>query len=248
MSIPPRSKTLRRIVLSVALTLAAHVAAVAAVESFDIRDASRAYDLRVSVEACGGEKQNNDQNTCSGKASIRIYRKGAKAPFQTLSLPNIEIYRDTLAHNPETSAKPRGLYAEEYGFIFDDFDFDGSEDLAVCNGRESGYGGPSYTVFLFNRRSNKFAENRKMSELAAGVNLGLFFVDAKKKQLVAYSKSGCCYHETDKYKVVGGSPVLVEKIVEDATGGTGFVVITTKRRVGVRWITRVRKEKMNEEN
>lgn len=213
-------------------------------ETLEVKNVLRDYDLTVRLKNCGGD----DPEVCSGAARISVSKKGARAALQDLSLPNVELHRDTVAHNPQTSAKPRGLYAEEYSFIGDDFNFDGKEDLAVCNGRDGGYGGPSYTVFLFNPRLNRFVQNKKLSELAEGVYLGLFFVDAKKKQLVAFSKSGCCYHETEKYKMVGDRPVLVEKIIEDAAGGTGFVVITTRRIVNGRWVKKVRKEKMKEEN
>jgi hypothetical protein len=212
-------------------------------ETLKVKNVLRDYDLTVRVKNCG-----DDPEVCSGEARVSVSRKGAGAAFQVLSLENVEIYRETVAHNPKLNAKPRGLYAEEYSFIADDFNFDGREDLAVCNGRNSGYNGPSYTVFLFNPRSKRFVENKKLSELAEGAYLGLFFVDKKKRQLVAYSKSGCCYHETDKFRMVGDRPLLVEKITEDAMGGTGFVVTTTKRLVNGRWVKRVRKEKMKEEN
>jgi len=214
-------------------------------QEFRIERASRKYDLAVRVEECGGSEQNDDPDTCGGPARVSFYRKGAKTPFQILRLPNVEIHRETLAHNPQTSATPRGLYAEEYGFVFDDFNFDGAEDVAVCNGRNSGYNGPSYSVFLFDAKSRKFVENRRLSGLAEGAYLGLFFPDRKRKQLVAFSKSGCCYHETEKYKVVNGRPVLVEKITEQAAGrddGAFDVVTTTRRRVGGRWVTRVKRE------
>jgi hypothetical protein len=214
-------------------------------EEFRSERASRKYDLAVRVEECGGAEQNDDPATCSGPARVSFYLKGARSPFQTLRLPNVEIYRETLAHNPQTSEKPRGLYAEEYGFVFDDFNFDGAEDVAICNGRNSGYGGPSYSVFLFDAKSRRFVENRRLSGLAEGAYLGLFFPDKKRKQLVAYSKSGCCYHETDKFKVVNNRPVLVEKVTEQATGrddGAFDVVTTTRRRVGRRWVTRVKRE------
>ena len=238
----PRVRTL----LAAALLLALAPRASSAQETFKVRSALRGYDLTVSLSSCGDEK-----HACSGPALVRIYRKGAAAPLQSLSLPSVEVYRDTVEHNDGASPKPRRLYAEEYSFIGDDFNFDGAEDLAVCNGREGGYGGPSYDVFLFDKRSRRFVKSRALSGLTEAPYLGLFFPDAKKRRLTAYSKSGCCYHETEVYAVVSNRPVLSEKVVEDATpwGGApeGFVLVTTKRRVRGRWVVSTKKEKLRQQ-
>jgi hypothetical protein len=219
-------------------------------ETVRVRDASAKYELEVSVAACGGAARRGDADKCNGPARVSLYRKGAGSPFQVLRLRNVELYKDTLAFSPETSAKPRGVYAEEYTFVFQDFDFDGEEDLAILNGRNAGYGGPSYSVYLFDRRSKRFAESRPLSRLTEGVHLGLFFPDPAKRRLAAFSKSGCCYHETDLYSVVRGRPVLVEKIIEDATtgggAGEGFALVTTKRLVRGRWVVVKKKEKLEE--
>lgn len=183
-------------------------------------------------------------NRCSGAARISLYRKGTTSPFQILTLPAIEVYKDQLAYNPEIDKKQRKLYDDEYSFIFGDFNFDGKEDLAVCNGRGGGYGAPSYNVYLYSGRSEKFVENKGLSRLTEGY-LGLFFVDQEKKQLVAFSKSGCCYHETEKYKVADNKPILVEKTVEDATGGR-VVVITNRKLINGKWVKRVRREKLDQ--
>lgn len=239
---------MKRLVLSALLSLSFAPLATAQEGGREIRvvRASKNYDLHVRVRECGGSDQNDDRETCTGPAAVAISRKGAQSAFQTLRLPNVELYRASLAHGAETdAAAPRRLYAEEYGFVFDDFNFDGAEDLAVCNGRDSGYGGPSYTVFLFDPRARRFVENGRLSALAESPYLGLFFTDRKRRLLVAHSKSGCCYHETAKFRVAGGRPVLVEKITVQATGredGRVDVETTTGRRVGRRWVTRVRRK------
>jgi hypothetical protein len=163
-------------------------------------------------------------------------------------LPNIEIYKDTAAFNPQINKKARGIYEEEYGVIFDDFNFDGRQDLAICNGRNGGYASSSYDVYLFDKRLHKFIANRRLSRLTEGVYLGLFFPDAKRRLLIAFWKSGCCYHETDKYRLVNNRPVLVEKIIEDATIGKGkFARVTTRKLINGKWVARVTREKINNE-
>jgi hypothetical protein len=238
-SMRPSARTLSAALLL--LLLAARVSS--GQETLRVQKALRGYDLTVNLSGCGDEA-----DKCSGPALVRIFRKGEAAPFQTLSLPRVEIYRETVEHNDETGAKPRGLYEEEYSFVGGDFNFDGLEDFAVCNGREGGYGGPSYNVFLFDKKTGRFAENPRLSRLTEGGYLGLFFPDPKTKRLRVHSKSGCCYHETEFYALVNNRPVLVEKIIEDATpwGGApeGFVLVTTKRRVKGRWVVKTKKEKL----
>jgi hypothetical protein len=217
-------------------------------ETLKLDRVSQEYDLVIRVQACGGEAQRHDANTCNGPARVSLYKKGGHSPVQVLNLPNIELYKDTAAYNPAINKTPRGIYAEEYSVVFDDFDFDDTQDLAICNGRNGGYGSPSYNIYLFHKKSKRFVENRRLTRLTEGVYLGLFFPDAKRHLLIAYSKSGCCYHETEKYQMANSKPILVEKIIDDATAGTGGIGrVTTKKLVNGKWATRVRKEKINEQ-
>lgn len=245
-----KMKNLLLLSSALALLLAADTAR--AEETLRIRNASTKYELEVRVAGCGGAERLNDDNNCDGPARVSLYRKGAKLPFQTLRLRNLQLYRDTAAYSPETSAKRRGIYAEEYTFVFEDFDFDGEADLAICNGREGGYGGPSYNVYLFDWKSKRFVENPRLSKLTESPYLGLFFPDPKKRRLSVYSKSGCCYHETEVYSLVRRRPVLVEKMTEEATGTDNeneiLVTTTTRKRVGGRWVSKTKREKVKREN
>jgi hypothetical protein len=214
-------------------------------ETLNIRHASGEYDLKVQVKGCGSGASDNLSDRCSGPGRVSVYRKGAKAPFQVLSLTAIDILQGQLAYDPEVAKKSRKLYDEEYSFIFGDFNFDSAKDLAICNGRNGGYGAPSYTVYLFDSGVNKFVENKRLSKLTEGVYLGLFFVESKKRLLVALWKSGCCYHQTEKYRVVDNRPVLVEKITEAHDDTGDFMLVTTRKLVNGKWVKRVRKEKIS---
>jgi len=246
MSIEPFALLARTLLSGVFLLLVGRAAA--AQETFEIRDASKEYDLSIRIARCGGEGLGAK---CEGAARIALYRKGSKSPLQVFNLPNVEFFRDEIAYNPETSQTPRGVYDNEHGLIFGDFNFDGRDDLAICNGH-GGYGGPSYNVYLFRKKSGRFVENSRLSRLTEDTYLGLFHPDPRRKLLVAYWKSGCCYHETEKYRVINDRPILVERITEDATAVSGaddgFAVVTTRRLVNGRWVKRTRKEKLDREN
>ena len=103
----------------------------------------------------------------------------------------------------------------------------------------------SYTVYLFVKRLKKFVENEKLSKLADGVYLGLFFPDSKKKLLRAYWKSGAGLHAEEVYKVVNNRPVLIEKTEDEATA-KGYSIITTQKRINGRWVKRVKRVKIKD--
>jgi hypothetical protein len=222
---------MKRVVLSALLSLSfAHAAHAQGGEELNVRRASKKYDLAVRVRECSRPEQEGDPEACSGPARVSFYRKGAGTPFQTLDLPHVEIGRTK---------------DEYYGFVFDDFNFDGAEDVAVRNGNDGAYNSATYTVFLFDPKSRRFVENRRLTRLAEGEYLGLFSVDRKRRLLVTESKAGCCYHETARFRVVNNRPVLVEKITEQATGrgdGRADVETTTGRRVGRRWVKTFRRK------
>lgn len=213
-------------------------------ETIRITEASDEYDFEVNVEGCGGESRNNEPNQCSGKARIGVFKKGEKSPFQFLSLPNIEFRKDSTAHNPKKDNEGRGVYGQEYGLVSEDFNFDGHRDLAICNGRNGGYGGPSFTIFLFDNKSHRFIENKQLSRLTNAPSLGLFIADTENKQLVVHSKSGCCYHETKKFQVLNNKPALVEKVMDDSTGD--MRVVTTEKLIKGKWSKSVKREQLEE--
>ena len=216
-------------------------------ETFEIKNSSAAYDIEVKIDKCDEERKKMSPSDCEGPGRVSIYRKGSAVPFQVLTFKNLEVSADQLAYNSEIDKRERQLYDDEFSFIFGDFNFDGNEDLAICTGRNGGYGAPSYSVYVYNVKSKQFVENVRLTKLTEGAYLGLFFVEPKKSQLVARSKSGCCYHETEVYKVVSNKPVLVERVIEEASGSddAGYVVrITTRRLVKGKWVKRVRKKKV----
>jgi len=219
-------------------------------QTFEIKSRSAAYDIKVKIDRCDEERMTVDPAVCTGPGQMSIYHKNSLTPFQLLTLKNIEVHKDQLAYNSVIDKSERKLYDDEYSFVFGDFNFDANEDLAVCNGRNGGYGGPSYSVYLYNGKSEKLVQSVRLSKLTEGAYLGLFFVEPKKRQLVAYSKSGCCYHETEVYKVVRNQPVLVEKVIEEASGGDdsgSVVVVTTRKLVNGKWVKRVTKKKLKAE-
>lgn len=169
-------------------------------------DKSRFFDFIVRM-------QPRDPGGNEGPGRVLVFKKGAAAPFQTITIDNICDY-DVI----------------EVG----DFNFDGHEDLAIQNGNGGGYGSPSYDVYLFSPTQASFKFSKPFSELA-GRSLDFFHLDVARKRLSTSMKSGCCYHETDEFEVTNNRPVPVSRVVEDATKEEGYVYVSHQQMVNGKW-------------
>jgi hypothetical protein len=202
-------------------------------EKFNITDASKLYDVKLEVAKC-------DDGMCEGKATFTLYKKNSKTPFQVFRLPETSFM---LNDDGSAPANETLLYDKQSALNFGDFNFDGIDDISLCDGRNSGYGGPSYQVYLFSPRTKKFVRNAGLTRLGQEY-LGMFEVDKKRKIISTFSKSGCCWHIAEEYKIVNDRPVKIFEEIEDATiPDDSKVKITTRRLVKGRWKTTVRYEK-----
>lgn len=193
---------------------------------FEIKKASKLYDVVIDV-SCEGNK-------CDGQAQIDVYKKGQTKKFQHFSSADLTTY---LVENFKPSVNVVQLYGEQSPLIFDDFNFDGQQDIAIRNGNEGAYGGPSYDIYVFNRTRNKFVFSDELSKLTHE-NLGMFKLDTDKKRILTFNKSGCCYHIRSEYVVVPQKGLrLVKEFIEDATVAAGDKVKVTERTLDKgRWV------------
>lgn len=196
---------------------------------FEIKEGSKLYDAKVDV-LCEKDK-------CDGKAKIRLYQKATKQFVQTFDSDELTMYLD---EKFKPSVNVVQLYGEQSPLIFDDFNFDGTEDLAIRNGNDGSYGGPVYDVYVFNKSRHKFVLSEELSTLTQE-NLGMFEVDSKQKRLITFNKSGCCYHITSEYKVVPQKGLLlIREFIEDAQGGEQ-VKVTDRNFIRGKWVEKIKR-------
>lgn len=199
---------------------------VSAQKTFELKDASKYFDIKISVANC-------EDGYCSGKTSYSFYKKGGKSPYQVINLDDTQIQLD---ENGNAQANISMLYDNQSAVNIGDFNFDGMEDVAICDGANGSYGGPSYQVYLSSRTAGKFVHSPTFSKL--GQHLGMFQVDKTKKVLRIFDKSGCCWHVTEEYSVVNNRPVKIYVEEEDATiPDETKIKVTTKRLVKGKWKT-----------
>lgn len=204
--------------------------------NYVIKDGSKRFDAQITVQTCDGDG-------CSGAGIIKLIDKKTKQLFQTLTSDDLTLYLDK---NQKPTVNVIQLYNEQSPLIFDDFNFDGSEDIAVRNGNNSGYGGPSYDVYVFNSTKKQFVPSDELTSLAYE-NLGMFQTDHKRKRIITFAKSGCCWHITTEYAVIPKKGLQkVYEMEEDATGGEEFVKVTTRNLINNRWVSKAKKYKTDD--
>ncbi len=202
---------------------------------FDLKNASKYFDIRVKVEKC-------DDGYCNGKASFSFFKKNGSKPYQVIELDDTQIQ---LSQTGQPMTNISLLYDDQSVVNVGDFNFDGMEDLAICNGPNGSYGGPAYNVYLSSRSAGKFVYSKEFSEL--GEHLGMFSVDKKRKRLSTLDKSGCCYHIAEEFIVVNNKPFKVRSVEEDATASDDRMTkITTKTWKNGKWKTVVTHGKREE--
>lgn len=202
---------------------------------FEIKNGSKTYIAEITVENCSEEK-------CEGYGTVKLIAKANKTVIQTFTSEDLFFYLDK---NQNPSVNIIQLYDEQSPLIFHDFNFDGTEDLAIRNGNNSSYGGPSYDVYVSNSSKTKFIFSNELTKLAVE-NLGMFETDNKRKRIITYSKSGCCWHQKDEYIVVPKKGLkLVYSLEEDGLSGE-FVEVTTKQLIKGKWKNKTIKYKLEE--
>lgn len=159
-------------------------------QSFEIQDGSKQYNAFINTTC--------EQELCDAKAEIKLFKKGQKTVFQKFYSDELTMYLD---NNSKPSANVVQVYGEQSPLIFGDFNFDGTEDVAIRNGNDGAYGGPVYDIYVFNKTKHKFVFSKELSSLTQE-NLGMFTIDEARKRIITFNKSGCCYHTTSEYIVV----------------------------------------------
>lgn len=208
---------------------------ISAQKTFIFKGDSKLYDVKARVESC--EEEEGEQTTCNSKGVFYLMKKNQAQPLQTFEME--ETYLSVYGKRVKKGDVTEIFNKEHTGVYFLDYNFDGFEDLAVSNGYNLPYGGVSYDVFLYSKRTGKFIKNKILSELETENMI----VDVKKKERIieTYNKSGCCWHEKARYRFVNNRLQKFYVFTEDALGGGKYVELTTGRLVKGKWRTTTRR-------
>lgn len=174
---------------------------------------------QTKLEINGFSKKYKGVLTIEKDFENKVFKKGNISIFESKTNEKIiDIDSDELTfdldENGDVKTNVLKLpYGEQSIIIFEDFNFDGIKDLAVMDGQYSCYHGPSFRVYL--EIDNKLEFSSEFTRLAQEY-CGMFQTDYKSKTIHTMTKSGCCWHQISKFKVVDNIPKPILVIEEDA--------------------------------
>ncbi|WP_309430449.1 XAC2610-related protein [Chryseobacterium sp.] len=194
---------------------------------FAINDASEKYNAEITVEEC-----TNDG--CRGKGSVVLFDKSGNKKQTFLSPDLVFYFKKDFKPSKEIMTVTQDMFRDE-PLYFDDFNFDGTQDVSVRNGNGGNYGSASYDIYVFNSTKMQFVPSAELTELASGYQ-GMFGIDEKNKRLTTFARSGQTYY-TNTYEVVPGKGVvLVSEKIEDHTTERAKIII--KKKVNNKWVVK----------
>ena len=180
------------------------------------------YAISLSVAKC-------EDDWCDGSGTITIKDADTKKVKQIIKCDNLFFDKESVN---KTSRKD----ISHGPVIFGDFNFDKNNDIAVINFSKNQPQGQSYDVYLFDPIKKLFVFNQNFTDLASQY-LGMFSVDTEKSTLTTFTKSGCCWHQTFKFKVINNTPVVFYKLTEDARSIIDTVIVTEEELINGSWVT-----------
>ncbi|WP_159023603.1 hypothetical protein [Formosa sp. L2A11] len=119
-------------------------------------------------------------------------------------------------------------YGKQSIIIAQDFNFDGIEDLAIMDGQNSCYHGPSFKIYL--QKNSGLVYSPDFTRLAQEY-CGMFQVDYDTKTLHTMTKSGCCWHKYSDYELKNDIPIAYKILVESLNINGIFIDYTESNRI-----------------
>ncbi|AZB10541.1 hypothetical protein EG344_17750 [Chryseobacterium sp. G0162] len=196
---------------------------------FEVKEASKNYNAIIHIDNCFDDQ-------CMDKGTVEVFdNKNSKVQSFTSDNLVLKLGKGQRLERGKVIA----LTNEQSPVIFGDFNFDGTEDLAIRNGNMGNYSSASYDVYVFNSTRMSFVKSKELTELGSD-NFDFFETDPVRKRLIAFGKSGCCNFFTTEYEVIPnkGLDKVLEK--EEDESEDGYVKVIIKEKKNNKWTTRTK--------
>ncbi|MCR1026849.1 hypothetical protein NQT66_18665 [Cellulophaga baltica] len=179
--------------------------------TYTISDFSTTYKATIEIE-------HGFENKDFKKGSFSIVNNTTNK--QVLFIESDELIIETEDNTEDNTNAVLLPYDRQNFLIFQDFNFDGLEDVAFMDGRNSCYGGPSYQIYL--QEHQTFVHSPEFTRLSYEY-CGMFQIAEKTKTIHTMTKSGCCWHQFSEFKVQDNKPIAV-KISEESMNPNGMLI------------------------
>jgi hypothetical protein len=173
---------------------------VSAQQTYMVENFSRDYYGKIFIE---------DTTQVFSKGWVAIYESKTNKEIIKVSSDELAMELHDGKVLPNIVQAP---YGEQSLIIYEDFNFDGNKDLAIEDGQNSCYHGPSFQIYLAVGKG--FKHSNAFTELAQE-NCGMFQTDGATKTISTMTKDGCCWHQFSEYKIVNNIPKAVHIITEE---------------------------------
>lgn len=190
---------------------------------FELNEISKNYHVSIDIATC-------NEKECFGKSSITLTDKKTSEKFPILTSENFTLVIETDSLNLNKAKFDEELQS----LIFEDFNFDGFEDVALIN---RSLRNSIYDIYTFDSIQNQFLMNEGMTTLVKE-NSTMFAVDSERKRLIVYLKSDCCLHITKEYNVIPErAPLKVYEFEED-TRNPETIITKKSEFIDYKWFTK----------
>lgn len=179
--------------------------------------ATRIYPVQDISERYRATLEVAEQGDVFSPGVVRVYDKQSGAELIQVHSEEMLVETGTESGEVNVDVHERS-YGEQAVLIYDDFNFDGIEDLALRDGHFSCYSGPSFQVFL--GTPDGFRHSAAFTALAQNY-CGMFVYDKNAQQISTSTRSGCCRHRLSTFSVHNGEPVIeaeTEIVYSEITG------------------------------
>ncbi|WP_335945467.1 hypothetical protein [Pseudomonas sp. G166] len=195
---------MRSLVSGVLLSMALAGPVVAEPRSFAVNDRSGQYLVEVLIPEPPEDAHQLAQ------AFITVRDNSTHETLQQLQTPagNVPVDRNGKVDN--------WLLGPQSLLYFDDFNFDGRQDLAIRNGNDpdASYK-PTFDIYLQDPQKTQWVLNPALTNLAKEDSKGMFSVSPLDSVLLSQTERDCCWTRATQWKMRGDELVLLHSDTEE---------------------------------
>ena len=123
------------------------------------------------------------------------------------------------------------LFNDHIALGFEDYNFDGVDDIYVYNGQNGSYSTQTYEYYLFDKKAGNYQYSDELTSLTTRIGMK---VDRKNKRLLIYSRGSCCNHTVQAYRYTDNHYTEFKRM-EDFDEDTRYKVVI-EELVGNKWM------------